>query len=161
MNRIIKKLKLFIIYLPALTLSVHAQEVTSASGNYDENNDLSISWTLGEVVINSFTADNTTLTQGFHQPVILVTSVNDFTQSADKVTAFPNPATELVFLKVNNINDSKLRYEIYNQEGELIAQKEFSSETTEISFRKLIPATYIIEVFENDRKLKSFKIIKQ
>lgn len=48
--------------------SVSAQEVVSASGGYYENEGISLSWTVGETVIETIGNETITLTQGFQQP---------------------------------------------------------------------------------------------
>jgi hypothetical protein len=49
-----------------------AQQAVSSAGTYFENESGSISWTLGEVVIETLSAGETILTQGFQQPSILL-----------------------------------------------------------------------------------------
>jgi len=44
------------------------QQVYSSGGDYAENADFSLSWTLGETVIATFGAGDVVLTQGFQQP---------------------------------------------------------------------------------------------
>jgi hypothetical protein len=51
--------------LPGQTLT---PEVISSSGGYFDNTNASLSWTLGEPVIETLTETNAILTQGFHQP---------------------------------------------------------------------------------------------
>ncbi|OQX82230.1 MAG: hypothetical protein B6D64_00925 [Bacteroidetes bacterium 4484_276] len=43
-------------------------EVIATSGGYFENAEISLSWTLGETVTETFSSGNVTLTQGFQQP---------------------------------------------------------------------------------------------
>lgn len=55
----------FVSFLNAQSLS---PDVITASGDYYENANVSISWTLGETVTETFTGTNVILTQGFQQP---------------------------------------------------------------------------------------------
>jgi len=60
---------LFILFI-SLTFSVHiySQEVISSAGGYYQNENISLSWTLGEPVIETFEGSGLILTQGFQQP---------------------------------------------------------------------------------------------
>jgi len=48
--------------------------VLAASGEYDENAAASLSWTLGEVATETYTAGDNILTQGFQQPITITLS---------------------------------------------------------------------------------------
>jgi len=52
----------------ACIFQAKAQQVVSTSGGYYEGENLSLSWTLGEPVIETFNSGNLILTQGFQQP---------------------------------------------------------------------------------------------
>ena len=47
---------------------IHSQQVIATSGGYYQNENISLSWTVGEPVIETFTAGDVILTQGFQQP---------------------------------------------------------------------------------------------
>ncbi len=56
------------ILFALVALNGKSQQVISTSGGYFENENISMSWTVGEPVIETFTTGNITLTQGFQQP---------------------------------------------------------------------------------------------
>ena len=66
-----KKLNIITIAL-LLSLTVAAQslspEVIASSGDYYENANASLSWTLGEIATETYSYGNNILTQGFQQP---------------------------------------------------------------------------------------------
>ncbi len=57
-----------VIAFALMAVSMQAQQVISTSGGHFENENISMSWTVGEPVIETFTAGNVILTQGFQQP---------------------------------------------------------------------------------------------
>jgi len=65
-----KTQKLLLIFLLILlfSTSVASQQVVATAGAYYENDNISLSWTLGETVIATFESDDIILTQGFQQP---------------------------------------------------------------------------------------------
>ncbi|MCF8365211.1 MAG: T9SS type A sorting domain-containing protein [Bacteroidales bacterium] len=64
-----KKTALFclISFLSIFPFTGHAQQVVASAGGYFEGDNISLSWTLGEPVIETFSNSNITLTQGFQQ----------------------------------------------------------------------------------------------
>jgi len=52
----------------AISLNAFAQQVVATAGGYFEGENISLSWTLGEPVIETFAGDDIILTQGFQQP---------------------------------------------------------------------------------------------
>ncbi len=65
-----KKLVGFLIIIAFAVLSIHAkaQQVIASAGGYYEGNNISLSWTLGEPVTETFSNGGVILTQGFQQP---------------------------------------------------------------------------------------------
>lgn len=49
------------------------QEVIASAGGFDTNGSISISWTLGETIIPTFTNGDLVLTHGFQQLLIITT----------------------------------------------------------------------------------------
>lgn len=77
-------MKKFIVAMVYLCLQVSAgysqrlsQEVYSSAGGFLLSKNYQISWTIGEVIIDSYFSTNNILTQGFHQPSDLSTIVNE------------------------------------------------------------------------------------
>jgi hypothetical protein len=50
------------------SLNAYAQQVIASAGGYYEGDNISISWTLGETVVETFQGADIILTQGFQQP---------------------------------------------------------------------------------------------
>lgn len=62
------KLLLVLLLMLASSKFVASQEVVATAGGFFESDNLSLSWTLGETVVETFETDNFILTQGFQQP---------------------------------------------------------------------------------------------
>lgn len=64
--------KLYVLFAVSgliwLASQSNAQQVIATSGGYYENENISLSWTVGEPVIETFTGSEVILTQGFQQP---------------------------------------------------------------------------------------------
>jgi len=65
---------IFIFFAMLFVLSVNAQakqEVIASAGGYNTGGGVSISWTLGETIIPTYTSGNLILTHGFQQQLII------------------------------------------------------------------------------------------
>jgi hypothetical protein len=78
--------------------SVLSQEVRSSSGGGYSTFYGKIDFTIGETVINTLSNGTNFVTQGFHQPQLIVSSVEDFSENL-LVNVFPNPV--LTELRIN------------------------------------------------------------
>ncbi|MBE0639052.1 MAG: T9SS type A sorting domain-containing protein [Bacteroidales bacterium] len=59
---------LFVLHFSYLSLSINAQQVIATAGGYYESDNISLNWTLGESVTETFSGGGVILTQGFQQP---------------------------------------------------------------------------------------------
>lgn len=139
---------------------LNAQEVTAPSGNHFSNNNLQISWTLGEPVTETFSNENNQLTQGFHQSKLTVTAIEEIPGLHLSISAFPNPTTNFLSLKIDNMGEEKLHYTLYDMQGSILSRKQIESEISEIPTYIYAPATYILKISGETKNLKTFKIVK-
>ncbi len=140
--------------------TVSAQQVVASGGNHHEAGEISISWTLGETVIETFTTEENILTQGFHQPWLTVVAVDEILEPGYIITAFPNPVQSYVTLRVEAESFENMTFRLYDFNGRLIEQNPIQGNLTNISFEALIPAVYVITIIEENKKITTLKIIK-
>ncbi len=143
------------------TLLAQSQEVVASAGIYFENKNHQISFTVGETVIETYRGDQFLLTQGFHQPLLWVTELDELVGINLNIKAYPNPTAD--FVKINSNEELPLgsTFHLYNMQGVLVRIGEMDGLTTEVSFRQLVPANYFLKIFHEDNILKTFKIIKK
>lgn len=138
-----------------------SSQVIAASGDEFKSSDISLSWTIGETITETINNNTITLTQGFHQSKIIITSIDQLSESKFALSAYPNPTSGVVYLKIETENVKNLQYQLIDSKGTLLTRKEISSNTAEIDFHNFSNGIYLLEVFENQTILKSFKILKQ
>lgn len=94
------KLKFYIILCLLFSMKVTAQQVIANAGEFWNNSEGSLSWTIGEVVTETVTTTSYQLTQGFQQiqEGYLVLSDNLF---LNDITIFPNPFSSEVKIQTN------------------------------------------------------------
>jgi hypothetical protein len=138
-----------------------AQQVISSAGISGSNTSGSINSTVGELVIDTKTAGSTTITQGFHQTKLIVTSVKDLQNFGFTITAFPNPTSDFVTIKIENGKPSKMSYMLFDTSGKPLQNGTIANNEAEISFISLNPATYILNILKDGKEIKIIKIVKQ
>jgi hypothetical protein len=124
------------------------QEVIASAGGYNvaSGGSLSISWTLGETIIPTFTSQDGTLilTHGFQQKLI-ITTVEETLESSVRVTIFPNPTSEIVNIQFETPADGEMILSFLDSQGKLVKtdQIEVAEINKQINMQDL-PAGYII-----------------
>ncbi len=148
------------IFLFCFCFVLKAQEAVVSGGGYYEAAGGSISWTLGEPVIETFEAEGITLTQGFQQSALIITSVEEHPELVFFISVFPNPAKEYLNIKIGAEDFDGIWYELYDLKGMKLEQKRIDSNIAHVSLRELNPSVYFLRIIQNNKVLKTFKVIK-
>lgn len=157
MNLKILLLFLVVVYCPILL----AQQVVATAGSSMSNASGSITYTIGEGVSQTISKGDKTLTQGFHQTTLSVSSISEIKGLNYAVTVFPNPTNDFVTLLVEKENVLGFLYQIFDLNGKLLSQKELKSNRTSVPFQHLSVGFYLLKVSNGSQEVKSFKVIKQ
>lgn len=138
-----------------------AQESANASGGDATGSGGTVAYSVGQVVYTSNTASNGTFDQGVqHAYEILTVGIKE-TALNISLTAFPNPTTDNLTLQVNDYNNEKLSYQLFDMRGKQLSSGQVTAQQTQINMNKLPSATYFINVVnQENKKVQSFKIIK-
>ncbi len=155
------KILIIIIYWIGFSTGLWAQQIVASSGNTFQNGEGSISFTLGEVATDTYSREEKILTQGFHQTTITITSIEGPVYEKYSITAFPNPTSDKVNLKIDSETINSLNYTLYDIGGSVLLSNKIESEQTEISFTELKTAVYILKIELAGEEIKTFKIVKE
>ena len=136
---------------------VSAQEVVSTQGGTIFNANGSIDFTVGEVMINTFTNGTNDLTQGFQQTNWNFVGIEDHLPSYE-VTIFPNPTSDVLNIKTSEYQN--VNYTLYDGKGQLVLQNKLSAEQTVIQVSRLAPGNYSLVLNNDTQNLKTFLLIK-
>lgn len=157
---IIPLIVLMLVTLFVIQANGQLQNIAATSGGNYTGSTYSISYTLGEPVIRTLTSTNLMVTQGFHQPRLIVTALNEIMDLSVIIKAYPNPATDFVHLETSGNLSPGSTFQLYSMNGSLIEERKIDGLLTEISFETLISSTYILKVIQRSQTIKIFKIIK-
>ena len=156
----ITKLLVSLLIVISLT-SVQAQQATLASGGIVSSVNGNITYSVGQ--IDYYTNSNPTgaISQGVQQPYeIFSLGTNDFPNISLKMLVYPNPTAALVNLKIENLSSNTLEYHLFDMTGKQISSQKINQAETQIPLENLPSATYFLNVSDNNKIIKSFKIIK-
>ncbi len=160
----IKKSKIILITFCSFVfgIAIRAQQTVSTTGGDAADNGGMISYTVGQVAYITTIDDNVAITQGIQQPYEILI-LNGFEEAKNIIVeciVFPNPTKEFLKLKIENYKSKNLSYQIYDMNGKLLESKKVEGNETIISMENFIPSSYFLNITDNNKELKTFKIIK-
>lgn len=161
-----KRLKLSALFLLGLGLTgLQAQEIHEtipATGGNASGSGGTVSYSVGQIVYTNNTGTNGSVSQGVQQPyeISIVTELEETQGINLSITAFPNPTTDYLTLSTGNFDNKNLSFHLYDINGKIIQESKINVSETKISMTDLPPATYFLKVTENQKEVKTFKIIK-
>lgn len=158
MKRFLFSLILFcaIHYSVAQSLS---PQVISSSGTSFTNGSNQLDWTIGELSTSSLTNGSNSLSQGFHQDNLNVTSIDNFDDTY-RLTIFPNPVIDLLQIQFEKANENNL-IELYTSEGKLLLTQQLNYETLcQIDMSTYNVGAYLLKIHNKNTKGKSYRIVK-
>ncbi|OFX22054.1 MAG: hypothetical protein A2041_02165 [Bacteroidetes bacterium GWA2_31_9b] len=141
-----------------------SSSVVASAGGYSEAGGLSLSWTLGELAVETFTTSNLVLTQGFQQGYYEITGIDELSNKDFKVNIYPNPAVEYINIQIENPEIKKVKIELFSMEGKLISNEEFENTGTffELNLSNHSSSQLILKLTDlNSGKANTYKIIKR
>jgi hypothetical protein len=151
----------FVILLLAFS-GLHAQNGPVAAGGNATGQNGSVSYSVGQVDFITASGSGGTVTQGLQQPYeIFVVGIDENKDIKLEVSAYPNPTTAMVNLKVENLHTDDLSYKVYDNNGRLLIYKELDGNITAVPMQAMPSATYLLKVFNKKSEIKTFKIIKK
>ena len=152
------KISVTIMLVTCFFLSgLNAQSVIAPAGNHTITPSVSLSWTLGEPVIKAVDGSEAILGQGFLQTGIRVTPLKELHGLNLLIKAYPNPASELIFLETQEYEN--FSWHLYDIKGKLLITKKIESRITEIPVADLAPASYLLKINKKGNEVKAFKVV--
>lgn len=135
-------------------------DVVASAGTHFSNTAGQLSYTLGELMIETEIAGSFMLTEGFHQPDLLITAVPAFVP-AILPTVYPNPAGDFFNLRIVG-GLEVMEMGLYDLQGKRVAQQNISPDVTErVDISPLPAGVYFIRISDAaGRLLHTTKLIR-
>ena len=149
----------FLILFSFFCCNIFAQQATTASGGNASGSGGSVSYSVGQIVYTTNSGTNGSSAQGVQQPYE-ISVVAGFTEAGVDLnfSAYPNPTNGSFTLKVEKC-DNQMIYQLFDISGKLLDGKQITEKNTFISMQNYAKSIYFLKVIQNDKEIKTFKII--
>lgn len=141
------------------TATSYAQENTVASGGSTTNSNGSISYSVGQVFYTSESGTDGSITQGVQQSYS-ISVVTSTIKKSISCTAFPNPATNYIKVKITDNSSASYTAFLYDENGKQLSVKQIESNEATFTMSELPANIYFIKVYDKNKKEKVFKVVK-
>lgn len=158
-----KKTLLFTTLLFGLGLTVtNAQQSANSSGGKASGSGGTATYSVGQVVYTTATGSNGSVVQGVQQPfeISVVLGLEEAENISLNLMAYPNPATDRLTLKVDNYDGANLSFQLFDLTGKLLHNAKVKSNETVINMQDYQFGVYFLKVFNTNKEIKTFKILK-
>lgn len=140
-----------------------SQEVISSGGEQYVNTGGSITFTIGEPVVETVYSSSNLLTQGFQQNYESILTISPLA-SLIPITVYPNPFNEVLTIDLTNAFEQILELSILDLHGKVILQTDKTvpspSNSIELVLSDLSEGLYFLQInFSNDVQL-TYRVIK-
>lgn len=154
--------KLFLIGACLALSQLNAQDSVLSSGGNSSGSSGNASYSVGQIFYKTVNGATTYLSQGVEQPfeIQTVLGLDNFNIGLE-LSVYPNPTTDIIYLKVKESSFESLQYQLFDINGKLIENNIISKNSTIIQMDKYPVAIYLLKVIENSKEVKTFKIIKR
>ena len=134
-----------------------AQRCTDASGGEATGLGGSASYSVGQIDYVTASGSGQNITQGVQQPyeILIVSDAGEVC-----INLAPNPTTAFVVLSIECTQEDNFSYQIYDVLGKFLGQKNLERGETNISVANFADAIYFMRVLNQDKQVRTFKIVK-
>ena len=122
-------------------------DVISSAGASSSSAGMKIDYTIGEPIIETAVATNVNLTQGFHQPSLTITSIEEPDALTD-INCYPNPVNDELIIDVSSQYTEALIYMIYDLNGKILSSETLNSGTNTINMQSYAVGNYLLQIKE-------------
>lgn len=142
--------------------TVTAQESVNTTGGNASGSGGSASYSVGQLVYTTSTGSAGSVAQGVQQAweISVITAIEQARDINLICSAYPNPTSDLLTLKIDNYDNENLSYKLFDSNGKPLESKKISGNETAITMTNLLSGLYFLKVIDRQIEIKTFKIIK-
>ena len=155
-----KKIILFTISFLFFLSKVTAQTSNNAAGGDASGAGGSVAYSVGQPFYITNSGANGSVAQGVQQTYQIFSLGINQSELNISLAVFPNPTYDNLTIEVKEFNNENLSYELFDIQAKLLASGLITSKQTQISLITLPPSAYFMHISQKNKKIQSFKIIK-
>ena len=132
-----------------------SRDVIAAQGDFDQNENMTLEWTLGDAFIETVASTDNIFTQGFQQSFLMTVArldTKDIENNPFNIVLYPNPVDAFLHVYVKSPNRTGLNISLYDVTGKFIKQ-ESALETDKditLNFSFLTSGIYILKIIDSE-----------
>ncbi len=156
-----KRSVVFIFALWVLTMhNINAQSDIVPMGGDMEGSGVTISYTIGQIAVQSYGEGSTNISEGVQQPYEIQTiGIDNYPGITLSAMVYPNPTTSNLQLAISN-EEFEGEVKVFDTNGKYLFSRKIKGSATEIPMSDLAAGTYFVNVLKGTQVLKSFKVVK-
>lgn len=139
---------------------MNGQESLLSSGGNATGSGGTSSYSIGQINYTNAVGSNGSVSQGVQQPFEIFLLGTDEFPEIKLMVVFPNPTTGEITLKTGSYTSESLQYELFDLNGREIKTQKIPQTEMQIHLENLPPSLYFLKVLDQNKLLKTFKIIK-
>ena len=154
------------LYCPVILISqIVVPKVLNAGGGLIQNNNIAISYSIGEPVVSTLGSGFPLITQGFEQPdsilQLQIVDLVDFDPLVWELKLYPNPALDFLLIEYNH-PDVSLEATLMDFSGKVMFSKSYlmSDVQNQINIQSLPSGTYLIRLANAQQQFAVFQFVK-
>ena len=141
-------------------IDAFAQSAIVPTGGTASGNGGTVTYTIGQIAVQSYGEGGTTISEGVQQPYEIQTiGIDNYPGITLNAMVYPNPTTSNLQLAISN-EDFEGEVKVFDTNGKLLFSKKIEGITTEIPMSDLATGTYFVNVVSEKQILKTFKVVK-
>ncbi len=156
-----KTTMILLLLIGVFASKMQAQQSGNTSGGNATGTEGTVNYSVGQIDYTSTSGTGGTVSQGIQQAYEIFTlGTDNFSNINLTMMVYPNPTTSMVNLKIEDYASENLKYSLFDIQGRQIESKKITQDETQIQMENLVSAIYFINIIDNNKILKTFKIIK-
>ena len=140
-------------------------ETFNASGDDATGGSGSVTYSIGQVFYTYIGESVYDVAQGIQQGELSQTldTPENSVEPKVEIFIFPNPTTDYVTINMEGFEfeNGPRSYQLYDIQGRFLKQNTINQNETQIDLNDLSSSIYILQVYINNKILKTFKILKK
>ena len=150
----------FLIFSSFFFSTLLAQQSINSGGNKANGATGSVNYSVGQVFYHHLNNDNYQIHEGVQYGYEIINSIGENNTIELKYNVYPNPTTSNFTLNISDFNPNTFSYILYDINGKELNHLALTNPKTNISLSKYNSKTFLLNVYNKNKNVKSFTIIK-
>ncbi|MBI1837819.1 MAG: T9SS type A sorting domain-containing protein [Flavobacteriia bacterium] len=157
-----KKFTIFTLSISLIPTIILAQESITVTSAEATGLGGSASYSVGQLMYTTTVGSNASISEGVQQPYEIseVLSLKEAEKITFEMTAFPNPTTDLLKIKIENYANQQMNIKLLDNKGKIIQEFAINEIETHIDFKSFPAALYTLQIIQNNTIIKIVQISK-